>query len=84
MAAAISRASIRCQLVALPPEQHDFVAGPHLAEVGDVDGHHVHRDGADDRDPPAADQHVAASAQPRVESIGVAGGNDGDLRGSLA
>ena len=79
MAAAISRASICCQrLVALPAEEHDLVARLHVAEVGDVDGDHVHRHGADDRHAPAANQHVAAAAQPRVEAVGVAGRHDGD------
>ena len=59
MAAAISRTSMRS--AALLADDDDFVAGLDV-DVGDVDHHHVHADGADDRHAPAADQHEAAVA----------------------
>ena len=77
--AAISRASICCHaLVALPADDHHLVAGLHVAEPGDVDGHHVHRhrarrsarDGrarAPSRGPPAVcrDRRRSPRAPPR-------------------
>ena len=79
MAAAISRASMRCQLSSpCRPSSTTSSPGRTSAEIGHVDGQHIHRDGADNRDAPASNQHVTASTQPSVESIGVACRNDGN------
>ena len=80
MAAAISRTSMRSPPCA--PEDHHLVAG-RRRRARDVDHHHVHAHGADDRRAPAAHEHVAAPGEPRVEAVGVAGGHDRDLRGTL-
>src|ERR1051325_3657155 len=43
-------------LFALTSEEDDLVSGLDLADIGYVDGDHVHRHGAYDRDAPAANQ----------------------------
>src|SRR5262245_44422066 len=63
-------------LVTLPSKQDDFIARLHTDEIGDVDGEHIHRDRADDRDALTSNEHVTAPAQASVESISVAGRHD--------
>ena len=61
--AAISRASICCHLSSpCRPMITTSSPGSHVAEPGDVHGHHVHRHRADDRRAMAANQHRAAAA----------------------
>src|SRR5687768_16030248 len=74
----LARVDLLPAFVALTSEQDDFVAGLHVADLGDIHRDHVHRHGADDGHALPADQYVAAPGQPGVETIGVASGNDGD------
>src|SRR5699024_6698140 len=57
---------------ALLADDDDLVARFDV-DVGHVDHHHVHADGADDGDAPAAHQDHAAVAAPGVDAVGVAG-----------
>ena len=79
MRAAISRASICCQLSSpCRPMITTSSPGLHVTQPGDVHGHHVHRHCADDGRATAADEHRAAARQARIETVGVAGGHDGN------
>ena len=51
--------------------------GVRRRHVGDVDHQHVHADGADDRNPPTADQHLGIADVPRV-AVGVSQRQCGD------
>ena len=64
-------------LVALAADDHDFVARRDV-EARDVDHDHVHANRAHDRHPAAAHEHRSAIGEPRVQSVGVTRGHDGD------
>jgi hypothetical protein len=48
------------RLVALTADDHYFVARLHIADLGHIDRHHVHRHRAEDRGAAAAHQHLPA------------------------
>ena len=65
-------------LVALAADEHDLVADLD-GDVAEVDQQLVHRDHADDRAAPAADQHLAAGeAEVAGHAVGVARGHGRD------
>src|SRR5262245_23860432 len=64
----------------LSSDDDRFVTRLHVVESGDVNRHHVHRNRANDRHSTAPNQDVAASLEPEVKAVGVAGRDDGDRR----
>ena len=70
-------------LVALLADDDDLVARLHL-DAGDVDHHHVHGHGADDRRAAAANQHAAAAGEAQVDAISVPGGTTAIVVGRSA
>src|SRR2546422_1775077 len=67
---------------ALPAQQDRLVAWTDVREVRHVDHREVHADPPDDRNRPAADQHVPPVGQGAAVPVGVADRQDGQGRGT--
>src|SRR5918995_5762319 len=65
-------------LRALTTQEDDLIAR-RTGHVRNVDGDHVHRDGAHDRRPASAHEHMTAPRQPPIEPVGISCGHHGDL-----
>ena len=60
------------RVLALGADQHGLVAGLDLGLRAEVDGHVVHRDGADERVAATADQHLGVVGEAAAHAVAVA------------